>query len=90
MLSSPAKGALLTIVLALTAGCASSGGRMAQKAQERFTSADTNQDGYLSRDEAQRGMPRLAEHFDEIDTDRDGRLSKAEILAYVQQRRAAR
>jgi Ca2+-binding EF-hand superfamily protein len=90
MLSSLVKGTLLTVLLALTAGCASGGGRMAQKAQERFTAADTNQDGYLSREEAQSGMPRLAEHFDEIDTDHDGRLSKAEILAYVQQRRASR
>lgn len=80
-----------TIFLGL-GGCAMAGAnrqQMAQKAEERFDAADSNHDGYLSRSEAQTGMPRLAEHFDEIDTDHDGQLSKAEILAYLKQRRAA-
>lgn len=63
--------------------------QMAQKAEERFTAADANHDGYLSRDETQNGMPRIAQHFDDIDVDHDGQLSKAEILAYLKQRRTA-
>lgn len=73
-------------------GCAMAGGhrqQMAQKAEERFAAADANHDGYLSRDEAQSGMPRIAEHFDDIDADHDRQLSKAEILAYLKQRRTA-
>jgi hypothetical protein len=34
-------------------------------------------------------MPRIAQHFDDIDVDHDGQLSKAEILAYLKQRRTA-
>lgn len=64
--------------------------RIAEKAQQRFASADVNHDGYLSRDEAAQGTPRLGEHFDDIDSDRDGQLSKAEIIAYIKQRRASR
>jgi Ca2+-binding EF-hand superfamily protein len=83
--------AFSTLLLSLSA-CAQDANRseMAQKAKDRFAAADTNHDGFLSRDEAQKGMPRLADHFDDIDTDHDGQLSTAEILAYVKQRRASR
>lgn len=64
--------------------------RIAGKAQERFAAADANHDGYLSRDEAAQGTPRLAANFDEIDSNGDGQLSKAEIVAYIRQRRGAR
>lgn len=80
-------------VLSLSA-CAATGGsrsqKIADKAQERFSAADTNHDGYLSRDEASQGTPRLSAHFDEIDSDHDGRLSGQEIIAYIQQRRGSR
>jgi Ca2+-binding EF-hand superfamily protein len=62
----------------------------AQKLHEKFDAADTNRDGYLSRDEAAKGMPRAAAVFDEIDTDHDGRLTRAEITAYLVKTRAAR
>lgn len=81
------------LVLLELGGCAMAGGnrrQMAQKSEQRFDAADSNHDGYLSRDEVQSGMPRIAEHFDEVDTDHDGQLSKAEILAYLKQYRAAR
>jgi Ca2+-binding EF-hand superfamily protein len=64
--------------------------KIAEKAQERFSAADSNHDGYLSRDEASAGTPRLAAHFDEIDSNGDGQLSKEEILAYLKQRRGSR
>ena len=43
-----------------------------------FARADTNSDGKLSRDEAQR-FPEIAARFDELDLDRDGFLSFAEF-----------
>jgi Ca2+-binding EF-hand superfamily protein len=74
--------------------CAAAGGSrsqaMVEKAQEHFAAADTNHDGYLSRDEAAQGTPRLAAHFDEIDSDHDGQLSKQEIIAFMQQHRRSR
>ena len=53
----------------------------AAKMQERFKSADKNNDGKISREEATASMPRLAKHFDEIDTNKDGFITKAEMKA---------
>ncbi len=52
-----------------------------KKIAQRFANADTNGDGYLSRDEAKREFPFLAKHFDHFDTDGDGRWSLAEVIA---------
>jgi Ca2+-binding EF-hand superfamily protein len=46
-----------------------------------FTEADTNHDGKLSRDEAKKANPLLAEHFTKIDTNKDGFLTAPEIRA---------
>ena len=43
-----------------------------------FARADTNSDGKLSREEAQR-FPEIAARFDELDTDHDGFLSLIEF-----------
>ena len=43
-----------------------------------FARADTNGDGKLSREEAQR-FPEIAARFDELDTDHDGFLSLIEF-----------
>lgn len=61
-----------------------------EKLHEKFQAADADHDGLLGRDEAAKGMPRLAAHFDEADVDHDGRLSMAEVDAYVAKARAAR
>jgi Ca2+-binding EF-hand superfamily protein len=84
--------AISALVVSLSA-CAQDGNRsqqMAEKAKDRFAAADINHDGFLSREEAQKGTPRLADHFDDIDTDHDGQLSTSEILAYLKQRRGSR
>ncbi|HWI10534.1 MAG TPA: EF-hand domain-containing protein [Burkholderiaceae bacterium] len=44
-----------------------------------FARADTNGDGKLSREEAQR-LPEIAARFDELDRDHDGFLSFAEFV----------
>ena len=56
---------------------------------ERLKAADTNNDGAISRAEAQ-ALPRLAERFDALDTNRDGQLTREEMrAAHGQARRVA-
>ncbi len=56
---------------------------------ERWTRADANADGSLTRDEARR-FPRLARQFEVIDRDSNGELSAAEVRAWRQSRRTPR
>ncbi|UBB26882.1 EF-hand domain-containing protein [Pseudoxanthomonas japonensis] len=56
-------------------------GARKQALQERLQSADTDQDGYISRAEADASLPKLAEHFNRIDADRDDRISREELRA---------
>lgn len=46
---------------------------------KRFKKLDTDGDGSLSKAEAEKGAPRLAEHFSDIDTDKDGKLTREEV-----------
>jgi len=55
--------------------------RMVENMQEKFSKADTNRDGLISKAEAQREMPRVFANFDALDSNKDGQLSKAEIAA---------
>ena len=48
---------------------------------ERFTAADINKDGKLSRLEVDEKMGRMSERFAWIDENRDGFLSRAELAA---------
>ena len=48
---------------------------------ERFTAADINKDGKLSRVEVDEKMGRMSERFAWIDENRDGFLSRAELAA---------
>ena len=58
---------------------------MHDRAVERFKSADKDNDGTLTKDEA-KAMPRVAKHFDAIDTDKDGTVSEQEIHDYMKAR----
>jgi Ca2+-binding EF-hand superfamily protein len=57
---------------------------------ERFKQADADGDGSLSKAEAEKSMPRLAQHFDEIDSNRDGKITQDEIKASMEKHRAER
>lgn len=48
---------------------------------ERFAKADKNQDGKLTREEAQAGMPKVAANFDKIDTQKKGYVTVDQIKA---------
>src|SRR5579862_5717887 len=57
---------------------------------ERFHKADANNDGHLTREEAQKGMPRVYEHFSEIDTDNRGYVTLDQITSFLQSHPRAR
>jgi len=90
--------AVACAALLLTSGCLAV--RAADRAEHRqaaldklhdkFAAADTDHDGFLTRAEAQSGMPNIAAHFDEVDSDHDGKLSLAEVGAYFAKMRADR
>jgi len=47
----------------------------------KFAAADKNQDGKLTLEEAQQGMPKVAANFDKIDTDKRGYVTLDQIKA---------
>jgi hypothetical protein len=47
----------------------------------RFAAADKNQDGKLTLEEAQQGMPKVAANFDKIDTQKRGYVTLEQIKA---------
>jgi len=56
---------------------------MMQKVQARFTAADKDHDGKLSKEEAKAGMPRVAQYFDQIDTEHTGYVTFEQITAFM-------
>jgi hypothetical protein len=58
--------------------------KMRADLQKRFTAADINADGRLSRDEAKRGMPRVYRSFDAIDAEKTGSVSLEQIAAFAE------
>ncbi|SDD03375.1 hypothetical protein [Paraburkholderia lycopersici] len=64
--------------------------RMMAQVQSRFAAANTTHDGKLTREQAQAGMPRVAQHFDEIDTQKAGFVTLAQIEDFMRARAAAR
>ncbi len=66
-------------VLAQGGNAGNNASPMQGRALERFKAADTDGDGALSKEEAQRGMPRMAERFAALDTDQDGKITLEEL-----------
>jgi len=80
---------LAAAALALTAqaGFAQDKGARAEKAkaelEKRFTAADADHDGKLSKDEAKAGMPKVYERFDEIDSGKTGFVTLDQVKAEI-------
>jgi len=74
------------LLLAPALALAANSGKRARIAEE-FRNADADGNGTLSREEAARAAPWLAQRFDAIDANHDGRISPEEIRAH---RRAGR
>jgi len=86
-----ALAALVPAASALAQGAdAGRAAKMQAELQKRFTAADANADGQLTRDEAKAKMPRVYEHFDEIDSTHKGFVTLADIQASAIAQRAAR
>lgn len=56
-------------------------GRRQRMLRDRFKLADPDNDGSISREEAEQRMPILVKYFDELDSDGDGVLNMEELLA---------
>jgi Ca2+-binding EF-hand superfamily protein len=52
------------------------------EAQQRWTAADADGSGGLSRAEADGSMPYIAQHFDMLDSNSDGQVSREEMLQH--------
>jgi len=55
----------------------------------RFTAANVTNDGRLTRQQAEEGMPLVAQNFDAIDVNGKGYVTLPEVQAFMAQRRAA-
>jgi Ca2+-binding EF-hand superfamily protein len=65
-------------------------GAKATRSVSRFSRADTDGNGKLSRAEVGKAMPQLSGRFDSIDTDRDGQLSRGELRAWMKAHKGER
>ena len=62
---------------------------MRQRLQDRFSGADKDNDGSISREEATESLPQIARHFSQVDGNGDGVVTLNE-LAVVQAKMMAR
>jgi Ca2+-binding EF-hand superfamily protein len=60
----------------------------AKKARAKFNAIDKDQDGRISRAEADAKAPKIAKNFDRIDTNKDGYISQDELAAVGERRKA--
>ena len=91
MRSLPARlAAALIVAVPLVAGAQDADRlkAMIDRAKERFTAADADHDGMLTKAEAEKGMPFVAKHFDEIDTQKTGKISLDQVTKFMQDQRA--
>ena len=82
-----ALAALAAAVMALGMGAAQAQDsrvqQMTAQVQARFSAADSDHDGKLSKAEAKAGMPRVAARFDQIDTGHTGYVTLEQIVTYM-------
>jgi opacity protein-like surface antigen len=62
----------------------------AQQFNQRFSEADVNGDGMLTREEAAAKLPGIAAHFDQLDTEHKGYLTKRDVLLGMRKMQAER
>lgn len=74
--------AIAAATLALAAGPAFAADRNAQADPPGFNELDKDNDGFVTRAEAQRN-PNLVKRFEKADDDKDGRLTRGEYLAVM-------
>jgi|GEM_PF-782392 len=61
------------------------------KAQKNFDNADTDRDGMLSKDEAEKGpVPFIRAHYDAMDANHDGKVTKQEVGDYIRAQQRSR
>jgi hypothetical protein len=58
---------------------------MRQQLEARFSAADVDHNGKLTRSEARAGMPRVASYFDAIDTGHRGYVTLEQIEQFAVQ-----
>lgn len=64
--------------------------RASAQINERFTRADANGDGQLTRDEAKASMPRIHENFDRIDVEHKGYVTYEQVYNFAIEQLAER
>jgi len=60
------------------------------KISERFTAADVDHNGKLTREEAAAKMPRVARNFDQIDKTHKGFVTLDDVQTFARERAAAK
>jgi hypothetical protein len=60
---------------------AQTGSRMEAIMEQRFKAANTTNDNKLTREQAEKGMPRIAKNFDKIDVDHKGYITLEQVKA---------
>ena len=80
--SKPATDANAKPVANDAAAAAARGKPYAEAMHKRFDNADTDHDGFLTRDEAAK-VPVVAKHFDEIDAKHAGKVSLNDVAVYL-------
>lgn len=68
-----------TAILGLTFFSSANAIDMSAAVEQRFKAADKDQDGKLSKTEAEKGMPRVFKNFEAIDMDKDSYVTLSEV-----------